>query len=85
MFNMNVKNFLDDIEKKSLTELTELADNLIKNLENKKDLEGSMDNYQKILKINNLIQKKFQIESKNISEKSEIKIKKIKKIKNNEK
>lgn len=79
---MNVKNFLDDIEKKSLTELTELADNLIKNLENKKDIEGSMDDYQKILKINNLIQKKFQIESKNISEKSEIKIKKIK---NNEK
>ena len=79
---MNVKNFLDDIEKKSLTELTELADNLIKNLENKKDLEGSMDDYQKILKINNLIQKKFQIESKNISEKSEIKVKKIK---NNEK
>ena len=78
MFNMNVKNFLDDIEKKSLTELTELADNLIKNLENKKDLEGSMDDYQKILKINNWIQKKFQIESKNISEKSEIKIKKIK-------
>ena len=78
MFNMNVKNFLDDIEKKSLTELTELADNLIKNLENKKNLEGSMDDYQKILKINNLIQKKFQIASKNISEKSEIKIKKIK-------
>ena len=61
---MNVKNFLDDIEKKSLTELTELADNLIKNLENKKDLEGSMDDYQKILKINNLIQKKFQIDQK---------------------
>ena len=79
---MNVKNFLDDIEKKSLTELTELADNLIKNLENKKNLEGSMDDYQKILKINNLIQKKFLIASKNISEKSEIKIKKIK---NNEK
>ena len=79
---MNVKNFLDDIDKKSLTELTELADNLIKNLENKKDLEGSVDDYQKILKINNLIQKKFQIESKNITEKSVIKIKKIK---NNEK
>ena len=79
---MNVKNFLDDIEKKSLTELTELAYNLIKNLENKKDLEGSMDDYKKILKINNLIQKKFQIESKNISQKSE---KKIKKLKNNEK
>ena len=82
MFNMNVKNFLDDIEKKSLTELTELADNLIKNLENKKDLEGSMDDYQKILKINNFIQKKFQIASKDISEKSK---KKIKKLENNEK
>ena len=82
MFNMNVKNFLDDIEKKSLPELTELVDNLIKNLENKKDLDGSIDDYQKIVKINNLIQKKFQIASKNISEKSE---NKIKKLKNNEK
>ena len=36
MFNMNVKDFLDDIDKKSLTELTDLVDNLIKNLENKK-------------------------------------------------
>ena len=79
---MNVKNFLDDIEKKSLTELTELADNLIKNLENKKDLDGSMDDYQKILKINNFLQKKFQIASKENSEKSK---KKIKKLKNNEK
>jgi len=79
---MNVKNFLDDIEKKSLPELTELVDNLIKNLENKKDLDGSIDDYQKIVKINNLIQKKFQIASKNISEKSE---NKIKKLKNNEK
>ena len=82
MFNMNVKDFLDDIDKKSLTELTELVDNLIKNLENKKDLDGSIDDYQKIVKINNLIQKKFQIASKNISEKSE---NKIKKLKNNEK
>ena len=82
MFNMNVKNFLDDIEKKSLTELTELADNLIKNLENKKDLDGSIDDYQKILKINNFLQKKFQIASKDISEKSK---KKIKKLENNEK
>ena len=78
-FNMNVKDFLDDIDKKSLTELTELVDNLIKNLENKKDLDGSMDDYQKILKINNFIQKKFQIASKDISEKSKKKIKKLEK------
>ena len=79
---MNVKDFLDDIDKKSLTELTELVDNLIKNLENKKDLDGSIDDYQKILKINNFLQKKFKIASKDISEKSK---KKIKKLENNEK
>ena len=76
---MNVKDFLDDIDKKSLTELTELVDYLIKNLENKKDLDVSMDDYQQILKINNLLQKKFQIASKEISEKSKKKNKKIKK------
>ena len=76
---MNVKNFLYDIEKKSLSELTELVDNLIKSLENKKDLDGSVEDYQKIIKINNLIQKKFQTASKDISEKSKKKIEKIKK------
>ena len=79
---MNVKDFLDDIDKKSLTELIELVDNLIKNLENKKDLGSSIDDYQTILKINNFIQKKFQIASKDISEKSK---KKINKLENNEK
>ena len=43
---MKDKNLLDDINDKSLIELTKLADNLIKNLENKKDLENSTDDYQ---------------------------------------
>ena len=81
MFNMNVKDFLDDIDKKSLTELTDLVDNLIKNLENKKDLNGSMDDYQKILKINNFLQKISNSIKRNFRK---IK-KKNKKLKNNEK
>ena len=57
---MKDKNLLDDINDKSLIELTKLADNLIKNLENKKDLENSTDDYQKLLILNNLIQKNFR-------------------------
>ena len=72
---MKDKNLLDDINDKSLIELTKLADNLIKNLENKKDLENSTDDYQKLLILNNLIQKKFQKASKDISEQTKEKIK----------
>ncbi len=74
---MKDKNLLDDINDKSLIELTKLADNLIKNLENKKDLETSTDDYQKLLILNNLIQKKFQKASKDISEQTKDKISKI--------
>ena len=74
---MKDKNLLDDINDKSLIELTKLADNLIKNLENKKDLENSTDDYQKLLILNNLIQKKFQKASKDISEQTKDKISKI--------
>ena len=38
---MKDKNLPDDIRNKSLNELTELASNIIKNLENKKNLEGN--------------------------------------------
>ena len=54
---MKDKNILVDIENKSLDELRNLADNLLDNLENVKDLDGSIDNYQKLLKLNNFIQK----------------------------
>ena len=43
---MNEKNIPDDINLKSLNELTELADKIIKNLENEKDLQNSIDEYQ---------------------------------------
>ena len=74
---MKDKNLLDDIKIKSLNELTEIAANLVKKLEKQKDLEKSIEEYQKLLTINNLIQKKFQNTSREISEETRKKIKKI--------
>ena len=74
---MKDKNLLDDIKIKSLTELTEIAANLVKKLEKQKDLEKSIEEYQKLLTINNLIQKKFQNTSRKISDETREKIKKI--------
>ena len=56
---MNEKNLPDDIVTKSLSELTELANEIIEKLENEKNLENSVNEYQKLLKLNNLIEKKF--------------------------
>tara|TARA_B100000989_G_C19171254_1_gene315585 strand:- start:93 stop:335 length:243 start_codon:yes stop_codon:yes gene_type:complete len=78
---MKDKNLPDDINSKSLIELTELVDNLLKKLEREKNLENSILDYQKIIMLNNLIQKKFSKTSKEISEETNSKIKKIKKIK----
>ena len=80
---MNEINLPDDIHLKSLKELTTLADKIIENLENKKDLENSIDEYQKLLKLNILIEKKFQTSSKEIADKSKSTIKDI--LKKNEK
>ena len=74
---MNEKNLPDDINSQSLNELTEIASKIIEDLENKNDLENSMNEYQKLLKLNLLIEKKFQKNSKEISEKTKIKIKNI--------
>ena len=52
---MNEKILPDDIESKSLSELTDIADRLIQELESKKNLEESFDDYQYLIKLNNLI------------------------------
>ena len=75
---MKDKNLPNDIENKSLNELTELANNIIKNLEKQKDLEKSIEEYKDLIKLNNLIEKKFNITSKQITQKTKEKI--IKKI-----
>ena len=77
MFNMKDKNLLDDINNKSLNELTELVSNLVQKLEKEKNLDDSIKDYQKIITLNNLIQKRFQKASKEISEETINKIKKI--------
>ena len=74
---MNEKILPDDIELKSLSELTDIADRLIQELESKKNLEESIDDYQYLIKLNNLIEKKFQKDSKNISESTKLKIEEL--------
>ena len=74
---MNEKILPDDIESKSLSELTDIADRLIQELESKKNLEESIDDYQYLIKLNNLIEKKFQQDSKNISESTKLKIEEL--------
>ena len=82
-YYMKDKNLLDDIKNKSLNELTELANNIIEKLENEKDLEASINDYQELIKLNNLIEKKFQNTSREISEETRNKINII--LKKNEK
>mgnify|MGYP001462964361 FL=1 len=75
---MKDKNLPDDIKNKSLDELTELANNIIKNLENKKNLEDSLEEYQKLIKLNIIIEKQFQKLSKELSQSTKDKIENIK-------
>ena len=74
---MNEKILPDDIELKSLSELTDIADRLIQKLENKKNLEESIEDYQYLIKLNNIIEKKFQKKGKNISQNTKQKINNI--------
>ena len=76
---MKDKNLPDDIKNKSLDELTELANNIIKNLENKKNLDDSLEEYQKLIKLNIIIEKQFQKLSKELSQSTKDKIENIKK------
>ena len=82
---MNEKILPDDIESKSLSELTDIADRLIQKLENKKNLEETIEDYQYLIKLNNLIEKKFQKDSKNISESTKLKIEELTSKKNEKK
>ena len=50
---------------------------MIEELENQKNLENSMEKYQNLLKLNNIIEKKFQKNIKDINEKTKENISKI--------
>ena len=74
---MKDKNLPDDIKTKSLDELREILNSLLTKIETSPNLENSADDYQKLIKVNNLIEKKFQSLSKEISNNSKLKIDKI--------
>ena len=76
---MKEKNLPLDYQHSSLEELTEKANSIIESLENEKNLNNSVDSYQELLKLNNLIEKKFQKSLKSISEMTNNKIKEIEK------
>mgnify|MGYP001469673003 FL=1 len=76
---MKDKNLPPDNNSSSLEELTEQANQIIKTLENEKDLNDSIESYQKLLKLNNIIEKKFHKNFKSISEETNKKIKEIRK------
>ena len=74
---MKDKNLPLDYDSRTLEELTDEANQIIKSLEEKDDLDNSVDSYQELLKLNNLIEKKFQKNFRSISEKTNKKIKEI--------
>mgnify|MGYP001808480589 FL=1 len=79
---MKDKNLPDDNNSKSLEELTQEANSIIEELEKQKDIKNSLDDYQKLIKLNNIIEKKFQKKSKSISQNMKEKIENITKKKN---
>tara|TARA_B100001093_G_scaffold255940_1_gene244793 strand:+ start:907 stop:1161 length:255 start_codon:yes stop_codon:yes gene_type:complete len=74
---MKVKNLPNDYNSLSLEELTIEANKMIEELEKQKDLGNSLEKYQNLVKLNNLIEKKFQKSTKEINEKIKEKISKI--------
>ena len=70
-------NLPPDNNSQSLEELTKEANNIIESLEAEKNLQNSIDSYQELLKLNNIIEKKFQKTTKIINEETKKKINSI--------
>ena len=74
---MKDKNLPLDNNSQSLEELTNEANNIIESLEVEKNLQNSIDSYQELLKLNNIIEKKFHKTTKIINEETKKKINNI--------
>jgi exonuclease VII small subunit len=74
---MKDKNLPDDNNSKTVEELAKKANQIIEQLEKEKNLENSLDNYQELITLNNIIEKKFQKKSKEINQLTREKINKI--------
>ena len=76
---MKDKNLPPDNDASSLEDLTDRANQIIEVLENEKDLNNSVESYQQLLKLNNIIEKKFHKNFRSIGEETNKKVKEIKK------
>ena len=74
---MKDKNLLPDNNDSTLEDLTDQVNQIIESLENEKDLNNSVESYQKLLKLNNIIEKKFNKSFRSISEETNKKVKEI--------
>jgi len=74
---MKHKNLPQDNSMLSLEELTKEANNIIESLEAEKNLQNSINSYQELLKLNNIIEKKFHKTTKIINEETKKKINNI--------
>ncbi len=74
---MKDKNLLPDNNDGTLEELTDQANQIIESLENEKDLNNSVESYQQLLKLNNIIEKKFNKSFRSIGEETNRKVKEI--------
>ena len=66
-----------DYDHYSVEELTEKANKIIESLEKENDLNNSVESYQELLKLNNIIEKKFNKNFKSIGAETTKKIKEI--------
>ena len=82
---MKDKNLPNDYNTLSLEELTQEANRMVEDLENQKNLENSIESYQILLKLNNIIEKKFQKDIRSVSENTKENILKITSKKNEKK
>ena len=74
---MKDKNLPPDNNTSSLEELTDQANQIIESLENENDLNSSVESYQQLLKLNNIIEKKFHKNFRLINEETKKKVKEI--------
>ena len=68
-----------EYENSSIEELTVKANKIIELLENENNLNNSIESYQELLRLNNIIEKKFKKNLRYISEETNRKIKNINK------
>ena len=71
---MKDKNLPLDNNTQSLEDLTKEANNIIEALEGEKDLQNSTDTYQELLRLNDIIERKFRKNTKKINEETKKKI-----------